>query len=43
MLPAKAGQNKGLTARPKPLAAIGELQCDCVSTKKDWSNKETLF
>ena len=25
-LPAKAGKNRGVTAMPKPLVAIGELQ-----------------
>ena len=39
----KAAKNKGLTAWPKQLAVIDELQCDCVSTKNDQSNKETLF
>ena len=35
----KAGKNRALTAPPKPLIAIGELQCDCVITKNDRSNK----
>ena len=37
---AKAGQNRGFTAPSKPLVAIGEPQCDCVSTKNDRSNKK---
>ena len=36
----KVGQNRGLTAR---LVAIGVLQCDCVKTENDLSNKKTLF
>ena len=36
----KVGQNRGLTAR---LVAIGILQCDCVKTENDLSNKKTLF
>ena len=39
----KTEQNRGLTAPPKLLVAIGELQCDSVSTKNDPSNKKTLF
>ena len=42
-LPAKAEQNRGLTAPVKPLVAIGELQCDCVSTKNDRSNKKIIL
>ena len=37
------GSNRGVTAQPKSLVAIGELQCDFVSTKNDQSNKKTLF
>ena len=29
----KAVQNRGLTTLPKPLVAIGEMQCDCVSNQ----------
>ena len=31
---AKAGKNRGVTALPKPLVAIGELQCDLCQTQK---------
>ena len=41
--PAKAGQNREFTALTKPLVPIGELQCDCVSTENDQSNKKSLF
>ena len=41
-LPAKAGQNRRHTASPKPFVAIGQLQCDCVSTKNDRSNKNLI-
>ena len=42
--PAQAGQNRGFTVPPKSLLAIIELQCDCVSTNFDWSNKtKNLF
>ena len=27
-IPVKGRQNRGLTALPKPLVALGELQCD---------------
>ena len=33
--------NRGLTTPSKPLVAIGEPQCDSVSTKNDRSNKKT--
>ena len=36
-------QNRGRTAPAQLLVVIGELQCDCVSTKNDWPNKKTLF
>ena len=39
----KIRQNKGLTAPPKPLVAIGELRRDCVSTKNDLKNKKSLI
>ena len=32
-------ETREFTAPSKPLVAIGELQCDCVSTKDDRSNK----
>ena len=31
--------NRGLTAQLKHLVAIGELQCDCASTKNGQSKK----
>ena len=42
-LPAKARQNKRLTAPLQPLVVKGELRCDCVSTKNNLSNKNDLF
>ena len=42
-LSVKAGQNRGLTAMPKPLVAVDEVQCDCINNKKDWSNKKSVF
>ena len=39
-LPVKAGSNMSLTAPPKPLVAIGKLQCDFFRTKNDRSNKK---
>ena len=36
-------QNRERTAPAKPLVAIGELQCDYVSSKNDRSNKKTYL
>ena len=36
-------QNREHTALAKPLVAIGELQCDYVSSKNDQPNKKTYF
>ena len=36
-------QNRERTAPAKPLVAIGELQCDYVSSKNDRSNKKKLI
>ena len=36
-------KNRGLTAPPKPLVAIGDLKCDCISTKDDRANKTKLI
>ena len=36
-------QNREHTALAKPLVAIGELQCDYVSSKNDQPNKKNLF
>ena len=33
-LPVKAGSNRGITALPKPLVAIDELQCDFHQNQK---------
>ena len=42
-LPAKAGKNRGITALPKPLVAIGQLSCDCFRADNDQLNTKILF